>query len=734
MLEDSKVATMEKNRTNGRAGSGPSKSSGPESKSNAKQDAATNKVNRVGRRRESPCPRPEVWRKPAPQKNKGFDKRPKPRGMCVDGRERNNIANGLNVEVGSALQQGSKKMNLNHLLNFKYSSRGANASNWAKTPLRNRNKWNSKKHRYNKEQFLQANCQFVVRAGRDYAIHAIDPDLLVDWDAIELVRLSSQEVPSCPVCLYQPIAAKMTRCGHIYCWPCILHYLALSDKTWRKCPICFEAVHKTDLKSVVSLLAHQYTVGEEITLRLMHREKGSVFATAKEKSDENKGKLLRLDDADENTCFAKLLTASPDQVLKQVVRRERRELDIALSSSRDDPESCFIDSALELLSKREENLINGQIVEQDITENDKTRYQHALEEVKIPNNVPTVVYSCAFSNELKKSDKSGSEKSEDKVLRQRQESVSSSYDEGGATAEDLDIETTEEKSFKNAYYFYQACNGQHVYMHAMNAHMLIKEYGSLENSPETVRAKIVEKEEITMTEELRRRLRYLSHLPLSCEFEVVELQLKPPIVSKETEMAFEGEVEKRRTRRNKRARDEKRRERHIQEVEKRKLGTYPKPRYNLESHHQFPEYVPENGEFVTISDSDSQFQNTSVEHVPNSLDVSSPSTSVEDGCSSCGSVPSFAQMLRQGKAKGGFQTAASKPIDAPHRLKGDDSDTDSENYAPVPDYHNSFADAIQAALLKATLVDKVENSAGKKKKKGGKQKQLLFTTSMSRSK
>lgn len=61
-------------------------------------------------------------------------------------------------------------------------------------------------------------------------------------------RFPSYEVPLCPICLYSPIAAKITRCGHIYCWPCILHYLALTDRTWQKCPICFEAVHKNELK------------------------------------------------------------------------------------------------------------------------------------------------------------------------------------------------------------------------------------------------------------------------------------------------------------------------------------------------------------------------------------------------------------------------------------------------------------------------------------------------------
>lgn len=43
-----------------------------------------------------------------------------------------------------------------------------------------------------------------------------------------------------------------------------------------------------------------------------------------------------------------------------------------------------------------------------------------------------------------------------------------------------------------------------------------------------------------MTEELRRRLRYLQHLPITCQFEVAEIQLKPPIVSKETIDHFQG--------------------------------------------------------------------------------------------------------------------------------------------------------------------------------------------------
>ena len=90
--------------------------------------------------------------------------------------------------------------------------------------------------KYNKEQYLQANCQFVVKSSGDYSVHLADPDTLVNWDLVEQVVLkTTASVPSCPICLYPPKAAKLTRCGHVFCWPCILHYLALSDHAWRKC-------------------------------------------------------------------------------------------------------------------------------------------------------------------------------------------------------------------------------------------------------------------------------------------------------------------------------------------------------------------------------------------------------------------------------------------------------------------------------------------------------------------
>jgi len=42
--------------------------------------------------------------------------------------------------------------------------------------------------------------------------------------------------------------------------------------------------------------------------------------------------------------------------------------------------------------------------------------------------------------------------------------------------------------------------------------------------------------------DLRRRLRYLSHLPLTCEFVMAELDLHPPIISQSVLDTFRGSL------------------------------------------------------------------------------------------------------------------------------------------------------------------------------------------------
>lgn len=224
--------------------------------------------NRNGRRREQPSnfvnntpnniKTDQFHSKSSARANNNFDKRYRNRGG--DGYQRSfeppaAPATGLDAdelfeaELNSVYLSGSKKQNLNHLLNFNYAPRHRSDPNTFVRTGNNRS--TVRKIKYNKEQFLQATCQFVVRADIDLQPYTQSPDTLVAWQYIEQIHVQTAEDPQCPICLFYPIAGKMTRCGHVYCWPCVLHYLALSDKTWRKCPICYEAIHVGDLKRFV---------------------------------------------------------------------------------------------------------------------------------------------------------------------------------------------------------------------------------------------------------------------------------------------------------------------------------------------------------------------------------------------------------------------------------------------------------------------------------------------------
>lgn len=778
---------------------GPGKANGTELKKS--QDAVSSKpFARAVRRREpngSNGTKFDPNRKAVPQKNKSFDKRPRPRGQYYYcGKENTKVAD----ECGSVSVPGSKKQNLNHLLNFHYAPReGAvpGSGHWQSSPAglvrHSSARWLTctHKHKYNKEQFLQANCQFVVKAGGNYTPYTSNPDALVDWDFIEQIRLQSSEMLSCPICLCPPVAAKMTRCGHVYCWPCILHYLALSDKTWRKCPICYEAVHKHDLRSVVAVPHIQLSVGEEVTMRLMKRERGSLVALpVKQCGIRPIDQLLSVSETVVDTVHSKLLLATPQEVMS-IVDYERSELQKQLSEDEDCPEICFIEQAIDLLSERHAALSREVATSQAQCEQPELN----VEKISIESKPQAIVYHSAFDNEYFTLDnspdlasspsdvhqsvapleqneegcsESGLKLSAENRDRCRYESVSSegmeSDDSNTAiTVEDLEIPSVLQTNTRQSeipplkhFYFYQAADGQHIYLHALNVRMLEHCYGSLEHCPPTLTGRIIEKESGSMTEELRHRLRCLQHLPITCQFEVAEIHLKPPVVSKETLDFFQDQLEVRKRRRQRRAWDERRREKKIIEEENRRWGHYPAPHIRIESRHHFPQCGTDCDSVVT-SHSFSPVQSSIASSPTPSQDSISSMTVAAENLSlepqmneekicvlpTTGSpeLPgmSFARMLREGKSKSCVELPAvgpntSKNKAAARGCRNSDSEPEPEGYVPAPTFSQSFSDAIALALEKA-VANKVTpkgesgSSSGKKKKKNQKQK-VLFTTSM----
>lgn len=712
----------------------------------------------VSRRREPPSgfsKSTEPSRKPQPQRNtKASDKRPKPRGFYYTGAISRNEETCLEEfeepELGSVFSPGSKKQSLNHLLNFSFAPRENHQGSYQ--PGRNGTnqqgaKWLvTKKHKYNKEHFLQANCQFIVNQKGDYKQYMSNPDALVDWDLIEQVNVQVNEQPSCPICLYPPVAAKMTKCGHVYCWSCILHYLALSDKQWRKCPICFDSIKKEDLKSVIAIPHKTFTINDSITFKLMKRERGSLTAYPADAIIPSDGAVFSMFDKNKENCYSKLLLADKESIL-QILDRENTELEVQMSEDGNCPEICFMEEAVRyLIERRDKVLTNGS--------NNKVFNKNLIDSLSNANTIQDI----AVNNT--KDSSSAADKTDN---------TSSS----GSTNDDLkNSNSVEEFSLADAecgpqvpkfHYFYQAADGQQIYLHAINAKMLEHTYGSLEFGPKTLTGKILEKEGGSMTEELRKKLRYLQHMPVTCQFEVAEIRLHEPIVKKETLDRFKEQIEIRKKRRQRRAKEEKKREKRIEVEENRKIGKYVTPDLHLESRDQFPDVKEAHDMFPEFLDhrNRSESESTFRTERSSSPDLSSSVSSMSLDSGYTG--PSFATMLATEKKPSwpSLQPSQStkKPSSTPGTLintpvklinvtgskltnsvfkitqrRHEESDPEALDYEPVPDFNRSFGDALAQALAKS-VEDNGDQEAsesgvsGKKKKKKNKQK-LLFSTHM----
>ncbi|KAH8303797.1 hypothetical protein KR018_006004 [Drosophila ironensis] len=451
-------------------------------------------------------------------------------------------------ELNSVYSQGSKKQNLNHLLNFHCVPRELERNHHHQ---QHHGGLGVRKPRYNKEQFLQANFQFVIRSGAKAQVDG-SPDALIDWSYIEQINIQTTEELQCPICLYPPVAAKLTRCGHAYCWPCLLHYLSLSDKTWRKCPICYDAIHAGDLKSCTIEQQRDFLVGDRITFQLMRRCKGSMYIEKYGSSDgETVKRFPLLSAGEEAKRYSKFLIAKRGDVAA-IIDRERGEL--RAESDVSCPEDVFIQQALMMLNERSEKL-------------GLEKPEPKGEEEEQP---PPVALG------LEGEAKIDIDKADDASISSGEASVS--------------LSCSSNNSNHKYYYFYQSNDGQNIYLHPLNVKMLQACYGTLDQGPLLIDAQVVQKEQHSMDEEHRRKFTCLGHLPLTCQFSVVEVELQPPIVTGGILKLFKEDLLNRKKERQRRDREERKREQQINEINDRQMGKLIASAANLDlsSSHEFP--------------------------------------------------------------------------------------------------------------------------------------------------
>ncbi|KAJ2702543.1 hypothetical protein FB645_004239 [Coemansia sp. IMI 203386] len=435
-----------------------------------------------------------------------------------------------------------ERTNLNHLLNFSMPARMPSPLPIVR-PRRRAAGYGAASDRQsqlNKTTFINANFRFVLkpRFWNSFMAIANRPDMQLRWEWIERVIMPvTSEAVTCPICLSSPVAARVPKCGHVFCYPCILRYLSYAEKEEhgiRKCPVCWGAIVHDDLLPVhlwsvqyrtataVSIPGTQSSLqaaaklssGTFITMRLMKRLRGTTVCLPRSSSARvytpaiieaqrlaNKEDAVKREGVFDSRSFpwtftegalpfAKCMLAGHDYC-KSEYERELSELACELIEEADDSMArMFIEAAT-------------------------ANVEQALSAVRNPL--------------------AGDTKLEERAS-QEQTSLSSVRSADNTISDDL---------YKDDFlYFYQADDGQHIYMHPLYMRVLAHEYRDYVSLPDFLQIKLRHSVESTITDEVRHRFRFLDHLPLRCDVVFVEPELKD-LVSRKSMDKFKPQITQR---------------------------------------------------------------------------------------------------------------------------------------------------------------------------------------------
>mmetsp|Transcript_35252 Transcript_35252/g.64459 ORF Transcript_35252/g.64459 Transcript_35252/m.64459 type:complete len:767 (+) Transcript_35252:352-2652(+) len=121
---------------------------------------------------------------------------------------------------------------------------------------------------------------FVEKPSQDVIEAVFNSDELVDWPSVCRVDLLCDEHPRCPICLDEDmVVPKVTRCGHIFCLPCIMRYfICLQDNNGKqRCPVCIESTSPEELTSVRFQMTRTLREGAPLSFLLVQRQVHSTI-------------------------------------------------------------------------------------------------------------------------------------------------------------------------------------------------------------------------------------------------------------------------------------------------------------------------------------------------------------------------------------------------------------------------------------------------------------------------
>ncbi|CAI7640524.1 unnamed protein product [Penicillium bialowiezense] len=394
-----------------------------------------------------------------------------------------------------------------------------------------------------KARYVHANYRFIVMPNQNFHAQAANADVHLDWASVLQVLVSAQtQDASCPICLCTPVAPRMARCGHIFCLPCLIRYMHASDDEnpvpekrhrWKKCPICWDSIYSSETRAVRWFRGQEGDLpveGGDVVLRLVKRESGSTLALPRDGSEAlGTGEDVPWYHVAEVADYARIMKGGEDYM------------------------SAQYDAEIEQLRQQEveDELLFGD--ENTWTRKAINAITDAKEKLKGIGNPPevrpakertAVIASTAISDETDdlsralngvQIDSESSAKPKDKARGKQPQASSGS---------------------EHPYHFYQAL--PQFYLSSLDIRILKAAFEEYSLFPATILPRV---EHIStghiVDDELRKRVKYLGHLPQGCEVNFLECDWRD-VVAPEVLDRFRSETDRRRKRnREKEAREEK---------------------------------------------------------------------------------------------------------------------------------------------------------------------------------
>lgn len=434
----------------------------------------------------------------------------------------------------------------------------------------------------------------------------MDADVHLDWSNVLQILVSAQsQSTNCPICLSNPVAPRMAKCGHIFCLPCLVRYMHSTNDTnpiaekrprWKKCPICFDSIYVSETRPVRWFTGQEGESpqeGGDVVLRLIRRQPGSTLALPRDGAESlEKEEDIPWFFAAEVMDYARVMKGSEEYMNEQYneemkeLQQQEKEDEIMFGE-----DTLWTKKAVSAILEAKgtiKGLGNPPTAPQlpnerrarrppmDFHEHVPDHYlvHHAARSGQSFSGIVVAAQGTYSKTSLDQSTASTSpspdEDSTSQIAESTDSTVSSSARSKPAAShsEQPLVSRFRERSeapshnqhSNSPYYFYEAL--LHYYLSPLDIRILKAAFGDFASFPATILPQI---ERVStghiVDDDLRRRAKYLAHLPQGCEVGFLECNWTDVVPADILEV-FGPEIERRRKKNwEKEAREEKERAR-----------------------------------------------------------------------------------------------------------------------------------------------------------------------------